>query len=51
MSAKHLGRYVGEFTGRHNQRSMDTADQMVAMAQGMSGKRLQYKTLIAKESK
>ena len=51
MSIKHLPRYVGEFAGRHNHRPMDTEKQMAAMAQGMNGKRLQYKTLIAKESK
>ena len=28
MSAKHLNRYVGEFAGRHNQRPLDTIDQM-----------------------
>ena len=34
MSAKHLGRYVAEFEGRHNVRPLDTADQMAAMARG-----------------
>ena len=47
MSAKHLQRYVGEFTGRHNMRSADTADQMATVAQGMTGKRLRYRDLIA----
>ena len=46
MSAKHLGRYVTEFSGRHNNRPMDTEDQM-AMAQNMNGKRLRYTDLIA----
>ena len=27
MSAKHLDRYVGEFTGMHNDRPLDTIDQ------------------------
>jgi hypothetical protein len=40
MSVKHLGRYVGEFEGRHNDRPMDTADQMVEMVRGAEGKRL-----------
>ena len=48
MSPKHLHRYVDEFAGRHNQRESDTIDQMVAMVQGMDGKRLRYKDLIAK---
>ena len=26
MSPQHLGRYVGEFAGRHNQRPADTLD-------------------------
>ena len=29
MSPKHLDRYVGEFSGRHNQREQDTLDQDV----------------------
>ena len=35
MSPKHLHRYVDEFAGRHNVRTADTIDQMVAMVQGM----------------
>ena len=38
MSPKHLNRYVSEFTGRHNSRPLDTADQVHAMARGMVGK-------------
>ena len=34
VSVKHLGRYAGEFAGRHNDRPMDTADQMKAVAKG-----------------
>ena len=45
MSRKHLGRYVGEFAGRHNQRPMDTAEQMASIAKGMEGKRLKYQAL------
>ncbi len=46
MSVKHLERYVNEFAGRHNQRPMDTIDQMAAMARGLNGKRLTYEELI-----
>ena len=46
VSVKHLGRYVDEFTGRHNQREADTADQMGGMARGMEGKRLRYRELV-----
>ena len=46
MSEKHLGRYVGEFAGRHNDRPANTIDQMQATAQGMVGKRLRYVDLI-----
>lgn len=46
-SAKHTGRYVNEFTGRHNARPLDTIDQMAAMAAGGEGKRLRYRELVA----
>ena len=46
LSAKHLDRYVNEFAGRHNQRPLDTIDQMSAMVHGMDAKRLTYKELI-----
>ena len=45
MSEKHLGRYVTEFSGRHNDRRADTVDQMIRMAHGMIGKRLTYREL------
>ena len=47
MSEKHLGRYVGEFAGRHNDRPADTIDQMQTMARNMNGKRLRYQDLTA----
>ena len=47
MSPKHLDRYVDEFSGRFNQRPLDTGDQMTAMVRGMDGKRLRYQDLIA----
>ena len=47
VSVKHLDRYVGEFSGRHNARPLDTINQMERMVQGMNGKRLRYQDLIA----
>ena len=47
MSPQHLHRYVNEFAGRHNIRDLDTIAQMTALAQGMVGKRLKYKDLVA----
>ena len=48
MSEKHLGRYVTEFSGRHNLRRKDTLAQMAGHIQGLVGKRLRYEDLIAK---
>ena len=42
MSAKHLNRYVTEFTGRQNFREADTIDQMGCVARGLLGTRLRY---------
>ena len=47
MSEKHLGRYVTEFEGRHNDRPRDTIDQIRCLVRGMDGKRLRYQDLIA----
>ena len=47
MSAKHLDRYVAEFSGRHNIREADTADQMAQLVAASVGKRLMYRDLIA----
>ena len=47
MSPKHLNRYVQEFAGRHNVRPLSTSDQMATVAQGVVGKRLRYRELIA----
>ena len=49
MSVKHLGRYVNEFAGKHNQRRQDTAAQMTAVAIGLIGRRLMYQDLIEKQ--
>ena len=38
---------VQEFAGRHNLREQDTIDQMASVSDGMEGKRLRYRTLIA----
>ena len=46
-SPKHTGRYLDEFTGRHNARGQDTLDQMAGIAKGMEGRRLRYRELIA----
>ena len=35
MSKAHLGRYVNEFSGRHNQRPLDTIEQMSLVARRM----------------
>ena len=47
MSHEHLHRYVNEFSGRHNQRPLDTEEQMEEIVKGMNGKRLTYEQLIA----
>ena len=47
LSPKHLDRYIQEFAGRHNLREQDTIDQLTAISDGMDGKRLRYRTLIA----
>ncbi len=46
-SEKHMGRYIDEFEGRYNTRSLDTIDQMRLIAMGMGGKRLKYNDLVA----
>lgn len=46
MSPKHLHRYVREFAGRHNDRDLDTIDQMTLVALRMVGRRLTYEDLI-----
>ena len=49
MSAKHLQRYVDEFAGRHNIRSLDTIDQMAKVAKSLDGKQLRYRDLVVGE--
>ena len=45
MSPWHVFRYVNEFQGRHNIRSLDTVAQMKSVVSGMEGKRLRYRDL------
>ena len=47
ISPKHTERYAVEFAGRHNNRPLDTDEQMSRMAEGAVGKRLEYADLIA----
>lgn len=47
MSPKHLDRYVQEFSGRHNDRPLNTIDQMNRFARRMVGARLRYQDLIS----
>ena len=46
MSRKHLGRYVTEFAGRHNDRRAGTLAQMAIMVQGSDCKQLRYRDLV-----
>ena len=46
MSPKHLDRYVDEFQGRHNARTLDTVDQMGNIVTKMERKRLTYQELV-----
>ena len=47
LSDKHLHRYTTEFDGRHNDRSLDTVDQVRRIMSGLVGKKLRYVDLIA----
>ena len=40
FSEKHCDRYVGEFSGRHNLRPLNTVDAMGESVRGMVGRRL-----------
>lgn len=45
FSAKHMNRYIVEFSGRKTIRHMHTLDQMKYLVCGMVGKRLRYRDL------
>ena len=47
LSVKHLQKYVNEFVGRHNIRTLDTLDQMAFVALALVGRRLKWKELIS----
>ena len=47
ISPKHLHRYAVEFASRHNDRPLDTIDQIRNIMVGMSGRRLSYRDLVA----
>lgn len=51
ISPKHTNRYVMEFAGRHNNRPLDTEEQIKELAKGMIGARLTYKELTADNGK
>ena len=47
ISPKHLDRYVQRFSGKHNQRDLDTADIMARVVYGLVGKQIEYASLTA----
>lgn len=49
MSKAHLGRYVNEFSGRHNQRTLGTIEQMSLVVRRMGRKRMTYSQLTEKD--
>ena len=46
ISPQHTARYATEFAGRHNDRPLDTVDQVRSLVKGAEGKRLRYKDLV-----
>jgi hypothetical protein len=47
MSPKHLHRYVNEFAHRHNSAHLGSVDSIGGTIDGMIGRRLSYKELVA----
>ena len=50
MSGQHLRRYLAEFSGRHNVRNADTAEQMRRLARGLAGRVLTWEQLAGRAS-
>ena len=50
MSLKHLGRYIPEFSGRHNDRPLDTIEQMQNMVRGLNNGKLRYADVTEKDT-
>jgi transposase-like protein len=48
VSPKHLHRYVAEVAFKHNTRKMEDGERTVAAIQGGEGKRLRYRSAVAK---
>ena len=46
ISPKHTGRYATEVSGRHNNRPLDTVEQVRSLVQNGEGKRLRYQDLV-----
>lgn len=46
MSVKHLHRYVKELVGRHNLRPLDPLARIAAIARGLIGKQLTWRSLV-----
>ena len=47
ISKKHLNRYVEQFAGKHNMRSLDTIAQMQHVVAELAGRRVLYRELVA----
>ena len=50
ISPQHTHRYATEFAGRHNDRPLDTVDQVKSLVKGAEGKRLRYQDLVGDET-
>lgn len=50
MSLKHLGRYIPEYLGRHNDRPLDAIEQMQNMMRGLNNGKLRYADLTEKDA-
>ena len=50
MNRQDLGRYLAEFSGRHNVRDLDPAEQMRRLARGLVGRVLTWQQLAGQAS-